>query len=376
MQQGSVRQDKAKETEVLAVDEYATPVDPATLFAFLDLDASAPLSDEFLQGAEELVSGYGVTLQPDPNASQHTMVCTLNTLVSLLQETLAELTFSARNGLGWNDSEAISGALQHHLRLTYRKRKGGFKKRRGFGDVERRVQPSRLAKKTNGDDAPMEQGQRPKSVGDPVQPSNTHGEDMQIAITLQLGFDAALDEATIEDEILRDNGIVVPTSSPSKARSSHEQTDGEEGDDAVIKTGKDVLGTVDFYHNAIRLEGHIQDMMKLWGGERAMRGVTLEQSWRCYQCEFRHDCEWREAKGQERLDDVTRKRLAREAKQLDRDNSVSGSDNEEGSHSPCRKVERKSTTNTAPAHGPRADLDEEETLWSQFEDIIDEELRW
>ncbi|KAJ3763142.1 exonuclease V [Lentinula raphanica] len=58
----------------------------------------------------------------------------------------------------------------------------------------------------------------------------------------------------------------------------------------------DIIGTKEFEYNSQALDEYLLDVMKWWNGERKPRGVSLEQSGRCFSCEYRTGCEWREEK--------------------------------------------------------------------------------
>ncbi|OAX40886.1 hypothetical protein K503DRAFT_855055 [Rhizopogon vinicolor AM-OR11-026] len=60
-----------------------------------------------------------------------------------------------------------------------------------------------------------------------------------------------------------------------------------------------ILGTKKFFMNDNRLDEHLEDVLRWWFGIRPPRGVELAQSGRCFTCEYRDGCEWREQKAQE-----------------------------------------------------------------------------
>ena len=378
---GSAAHTPTKEQEVLELDENATSFDLAILFAHQSLNAQAPLSDGFTLDAEGLLSEFDLTIRALDQA------CTLKTVADLLSDTLTELTKSAQEGLGWKAADGVaSGVIQHHLRLTYRKRKGKFHSRGKYTSEARRTQPSRSAKRQKG----LKEEQEAVDVGKGESLTN-HAtgsnsgtiEDRSVAIALDLGLDDDIRQAEIEDEVLRDNGIVIPDSSPSVPLSQRRGTDDTETDATPLD--KNILGTVDFYHNPIQLDNHLHDMMLLWNGERSMRGVTLEQSWRCHKCEFRQDCEWRQEKGQEELGKAMQKRLDQAAQQIEQqpigpsDSDGSSSDDEERQQFKQQKIVDTQSSSQPNYSLPRKvfkeDLDDEDALWSQFEDIETEQLK-
>ncbi|KAF9074927.1 exonuclease V a 5' deoxyribonuclease-domain-containing protein [Rhodocollybia butyracea] len=63
--------------------------------------------------------------------------------------------------------------------------------------------------------------------------------------------------------------------------------------------GSDIIGTKEFEVDQRVLDEHLTDIMKWWNGDRKPRGVTLDQTERCFSCEYRNGCEWREQKAKE-----------------------------------------------------------------------------
>ncbi|KAG0702735.1 exonuclease V a 5' deoxyribonuclease-domain-containing protein [Suillus ampliporus] len=60
-----------------------------------------------------------------------------------------------------------------------------------------------------------------------------------------------------------------------------------------------ILGTRRFLMDDNRLDAHLEDVLRWWFGIRPPRGVELAQSSRCFNCEYRDSCEWREKKAYE-----------------------------------------------------------------------------
>lgn len=366
---GTSAQASTKEGEILEMDEYATPFDLAHFFAHQSLDAQKPLSDAFILDAEGLLNEFSMSILASDQA------CTLNTIAALLSETLSELTKSAQEGLGRRAADdTATGFIQHHLRLTYRKRKGKFHSKDKYASEARRKQLARSSKRqndSNGDhEAPTVE----------TESKLENPENVTVAIALELGVDDDVRQAEIEDEILRDNGVVIPDSSPSVPLSKRRDTDDTEPESTP--SDKNILGTVDFYHNPIQLDNHLHDMMLLWNGERSMRGVTIEQSWRCHKCEFRQDCEWRQEKGQEELDKAMQKRLDQAAQQVDQ--QPIGASDPDGTNSSDEEQLKEQNNKSQPSIQPtyplpqkifKEDLDDEDALWSQFEEIETEQLK-
>ncbi|KAI9508364.1 exonuclease V [Russula earlei] len=60
-----------------------------------------------------------------------------------------------------------------------------------------------------------------------------------------------------------------------------------------------VIGRKSFAFDEVSMQGYVQDVLQWWRGERPPRGVDIEHSRRCFSCEYREDCEWREKKAKE-----------------------------------------------------------------------------
>jgi exonuclease V len=338
-------QAKGKEAEALALDKNAKVLDVETLFTSLGLQTDVPLSEQFISDAESLLNGFNLTIQPLDPATNVKVACTLVTIGRLLRETLTALARSAQAGLFWQPPfDQASGALQSRLRLTYRRRGGNASKARRSERVASR-------------NAKTDIGVSVAKVDIAIQ-----SETLESAVRKEIGVDSSRDEHAVEYEILCDNGIAVPSHKDDDAK--QQGTFGDLDDDSGVEelaSDREKIGTVTFLHDDEQLQAYLLDALRLWNGERELRGVTLEQSWRCHQCEFRNDCEWREQKGRERLDEATRTRLAREM--LDR------AAKEADSQSP--------TSDANPTPDAQDDtINDEENLWSQFEVIADEENEW
>ncbi|KIK70602.1 hypothetical protein GYMLUDRAFT_65823 [Collybiopsis luxurians FD-317 M1] len=61
----------------------------------------------------------------------------------------------------------------------------------------------------------------------------------------------------------------------------------------------DIIGTKEFQVDYKLLDEYLSDIMQWWNGKRKPRGVSLEHSGRCFTCEYRTGCEWREQKAKE-----------------------------------------------------------------------------
>ncbi|KAF9245884.1 exonuclease V [Melanogaster broomeanus] len=60
-----------------------------------------------------------------------------------------------------------------------------------------------------------------------------------------------------------------------------------------------IIGTKEFRMNDSLLDAHLADVLEWWHGARPARGVEVTQTNRCFTCEYRDSCEWREKKAKE-----------------------------------------------------------------------------
>ncbi|KAF2151156.1 hypothetical protein K461DRAFT_168287 [Myriangium duriaei CBS 260.36] len=63
----------------------------------------------------------------------------------------------------------------------------------------------------------------------------------------------------------------------------------------------DVMGSKVFLNDERRLDGYVRDEMAWWKGDRAARGVDIEEAFKCRICSFADGCEWRKEKVEEGL---------------------------------------------------------------------------
>ncbi|KAJ7447250.1 exonuclease V [Mycena latifolia] len=61
----------------------------------------------------------------------------------------------------------------------------------------------------------------------------------------------------------------------------------------------DIIGTKEFPMDDTLLDTYLTSALQWWQGARKARGVSERQTGRCFSCEYRNDCEWREQKAAE-----------------------------------------------------------------------------
>jgi len=68
-----------------------------------------------------------------------------------------------------------------------------------------------------------------------------------------------------------------------------------------------LIGQKSFVHDDTTLSRHIDDELQWWRGQRAPRGVEIEDAFKCKFCEFTDDCSWRMAKEAEAIEKAKNK---------------------------------------------------------------------
>ncbi|GES88192.1 exonuclease V [Rhizophagus clarus] len=53
------------------------------------------------------------------------------------------------------------------------------------------------------------------------------------------------------------------------------------------------LGSIYFDYNENQLENYLKKTIKYWKGDRKPEGVPIEDAWKCQNCDFADNCEWR-----------------------------------------------------------------------------------
>ena len=74
-----------------------------------------------------------------------------------------------------------------------------------------------------------------------------------------------------------------------------------------------VIGNRTFAYDDTVLDTYAEDEMKWWKGERAARGVEIEEAFKCGICEFAEGCEWRQGKVDEAVEKSRRKKMSARA---------------------------------------------------------------
>ncbi|KAF2670838.1 hypothetical protein BT63DRAFT_423132 [Microthyrium microscopicum] len=68
------------------------------------------------------------------------------------------------------------------------------------------------------------------------------------------------------------------------------------------------IGQRTFVHDDAELEKHVVDELAWWAGQRAPRGVDIEDAFKCRMCEFAEGCDWRKDREKEAMEMAKAKR--------------------------------------------------------------------
>ncbi|KAF7330125.1 hypothetical protein MSAN_02462300 [Mycena sanguinolenta] len=79
-------------------------------------------------------------------------------------------------------------------------------------------------------------------------------------------------------------------------------------DTVTVPARPEIIGTKDFTMDNVMLDTYLQSALDWWRGNRPARGVSETQTNRCFSCEYRDGCEWREKKGAEKLEEARQRR--------------------------------------------------------------------
>ncbi|KAJ7146400.1 exonuclease V [Mycena epipterygia] len=248
--------------------ETYTPFDYSALWASLNLNPSAPFSPEFLQQTASILGRDSV-----PHCLDDTAI--------LLRTGLVELDLPR---------------LDRTLQIIYRSQNKYSDRRRNNKGKGRET------------DSPSEEDEMAKAI----------------AMSLADVFDTELANALIASalESVVDGPLVVFNSGsnfnletvqgPSTSGLNNGQLEHASGERATSHvedaTRPDILGTKEFLLDEEFLESYLTSTLEWWQGTRTAKGVSERQTGRCFSCEYRDDCEWREQKASEKLSEVKRRR--------------------------------------------------------------------
>lgn len=63
----------------------------------------------------------------------------------------------------------------------------------------------------------------------------------------------------------------------------------------------EIIGSKVFVYDPKKLESYVRDEMAWWKGDRPVKGVDIEEAFKCRICEFAEGCSWRQEKVDEGL---------------------------------------------------------------------------
>ncbi|PWY98139.1 hypothetical protein BCV70DRAFT_202310 [Testicularia cyperi] len=300
-------------------DPNATPMDWTETFASQRLDPYQTLSDVFLADAIPLCESWGTDLLAFAESNANDVDdwldsrCTLQHITLLLEEALRQLVQDARKGQDQPPDAAAIGTLQAELALNYRQQRKPRKSKRkreksnpakGVRDPEEKVSTSQQTT-LDAVIAPVQpdsESQEPQ-MEIPVRPEQSLDPDTKSSMEVMEGHN--------EVDIALSQTFSTPSSSPKKPPSqSRADVSGsspssprkaavaddikDDGDETSFKDASSrIIGVVKFRHSSLDLDAYLSHMLSMWKGERALKGVRVSQTRRCWNCEWRDGCEWR-----------------------------------------------------------------------------------
>ncbi|KAJ6541679.1 exonuclease V [Mycena capillaripes] len=260
--------------------EVAAPFDFAGFWALVDVSPSAPFSPAFLLQATQILGAGSVPM------------C-LEEVVLLLRTRLAELNLPE---------------LDHTLEIIYRPQ-FKYKRRKRSKSRERTSVPTAVEN---------------EEIAKAIARSLEDAFEAQLAAALkESALMSVLPAPGVQDhgpavglETPPISGHFTPGSETGEGSSvlGREPTlvdlDGRQSPAQPQEKGarSDIIGTKDFLMDDLVLDAYLHNALEWWRGARKPRGVSDRQTGRCFSCEYREGCEWREQKASEKLSEVARRR--------------------------------------------------------------------
>ncbi|KAJ6520511.1 exonuclease V [Mycena sanguinolenta] len=110
-----------------------------------------------------------------------------------------------------------------------------------------------------------------------------------------------------------DQAAAVLASEPTLLRIGANEDSPPPQDTVTVPARPEIIGTKDFTMDDEMLDTYLQNALDWWRGNRPARGVSEAQTNRCFSCEYRDGCEWREQKGLEKLEEARQRRALKGA---------------------------------------------------------------
>ncbi|KAL6304012.1 exonuclease V [Sparassis latifolia] len=165
-------------------------------------------------------------------------------------------------------------------------------------DVATRAQPDPLQRDLHG-------GKPLLTLLEEILSSNSSKRRREPAAEAVPHIDTAA-ESTVLDVAVDDTveGTAVDTDSGAEDTSvdgENETSDGEKTptSGAELHEKAHILGSREFVMDNDLLDGYLTGVLQWWHGERPPHGVEIEDTGRCWSCEYKEGCEWREKKALE-----------------------------------------------------------------------------
>ncbi|GAV98768.1 hypothetical protein LENED_000170 [Lentinula edodes] len=203
-------------------------------------------------------------------------------------------TLSRLNGAKIDSTLQLVYRLQPNRQRSFRKsQKGSFTSSREEIEIAKAIEASMRDFQLKSKDEQQLAQALAHSVTDPEVGSSVTEQEKNLVDDPELLW--ALEQSLLTR--LNDNGLDSTAQSQDIQRPS--PINNATQHQSFGNHHSDIIGTKEFEFDAKCLDEYLEDILKWWNGDRKPRGVSLEQSGRCFSCEYRFGCEWREKKARE-----------------------------------------------------------------------------
>ncbi|KAJ3908965.1 exonuclease V [Lentinula edodes] len=207
---------------------------------------------------------------------------------------LWHIAVSRLNGAKIDSTLQLVYRLQPNRQRSFRKsQKGSFTSSREEIEIAKAIEDSMRDFQLKSKDEQQLAQALAHSVTDPEVGSSVTEQEKNLVDDPELLW--ALEQSLLTR--LNDNGLDSTAQSQDIQRPS--PIDNATQHQSFGNHHSDIIGTKEFEFDAKCLDEYLEDILKWWNGDRKPRGVSLEQSGRCFSCEYRFGCEWREKKARE-----------------------------------------------------------------------------
>ncbi|KAJ1021358.1 hypothetical protein NDA18_005596 [Ustilago nuda] len=286
-----------------------TPMDWRATFGSLDLDPHRPLSSVFLRDAIPLCGSWGTDLALWI-AERDADVCTLDHIRLLLESRLRELVADARRGQCLGEGER-AGVIQDSLALTYRRQSQRRRRKRKKAVFTTNSvgegQADGLRQKILPTTSTEETAEEVEAAVEPAPPLEQEARKSIDAIQGHHDASAAIEQALSAPSCTPKK----PSLSQTSQESSTSPTSPPPGEEGKGEEKTNIIGLVTFPYDPQTLDDYLSKMIAMWKGERSLVGVSVDQTKRCWTCEWMDGCEWRTSQSLQHQNAAQQKALAR-----------------------------------------------------------------